>query len=124
MADVKVKTRFIRVSPRKIRSIIDLVRGMKVDSALDQLNFIGKKAAIPVIKTLKSGIAAAKEKNLDSNSLWIKEVFCDSGPFLKRQILLSRGRASPIKKRMSHLTVVLSEQPKVKNPNEGSKDGS
>jgi len=115
MSEIKVKYRFIKTSPRKIRQVIDLIRGKKVDWALHQLKFSLKAAAVPVTELLRSGIASAKEKDMDEDNLYIKEIRADEGPRLKRRRLISRGRAVLIRKRMTHLSLVLADKSEPKN---------
>lgn len=106
----KAIARYIRISPRKVRIVIDLIRGKKVDEALAILQFTPKSAAPVVEKLLRSAIANA-ENNLDlsKDSLYVAEVFADQGPTLKRFMPRAKGSASPILKRSSHITIVLDE---------------
>lgn len=110
--EVKAKGRFIKTGPRKLRLVCRLIKNKKLKEAETQLRFLKKEAASPLLSLLKSAEAAAKEKDLKVEDLYIKEIRVDEGPSLKRWLFRSRGRASPIKKRMSHISLVLSEQPK------------
>ena len=100
--------KYIRISPRKVKIVIDLIRGKQVDQALDILMYTPKAAAPVVLKLLNSAIANA-ENNLQLNreDLYVAEVFANPGPTLKRYVARSRGSASPMLKRTSHITVVL-----------------
>jgi large subunit ribosomal protein L22 len=99
------------MSPQKVRLVVDLVRGKKVDEARHILLFTRKYAAGVVAKVLKSAVAnAAQNPNIDENTLYVKEIFVDQGPSLKRWRARAQGRAAGIKKRMSHITVVVDER--------------
>jgi len=108
--DVKAKAKYIRMSPRKVRLVVNLVKNLKVNQALDQLKFINKKAAEPVEKLLKSAIANAEHNfNLQQNNLVIKKFTVDEGPTLHRFMPRAHGRATPIRKKDCHLNLVLGE---------------
>jgi large subunit ribosomal protein L22 len=108
--EAKAVAKYIRVSPQKARLVVDLVRGKKVAEAEKILAFTRKYSAGVVAKTLKSAMANAKQNpNIDENILYVKEIFVDQGPSLKRWRARAQGRAASIKKRMSHITVVLDE---------------
>ncbi|HEY4504062.1 MAG TPA: 50S ribosomal protein L22 [Candidatus Paceibacterota bacterium] len=97
-----------RQSPRKVRSVANLVRGKFVSQALDTLNFLDKKAADPLCGLLKSAIANAKNNyNIEKDKLIIKELRVDVGYILKRRMPRARGMAYPINKRTSHILLVL-----------------
>lgn len=107
---VAAKVKYIKTSPRKTRIVVNLVRGMNVSSALDQLQFSNKKVAHSVSKLLNSAIANAKHNySIDKNNLYIKEIKVDEGPVLKRWMPRAHGRATPLRKRMSHINLILSE---------------
>jgi large subunit ribosomal protein L22 len=107
---VTAKARYIRMSPRKVRLVVDVIRGLDVVSALDQLNFMNKRARLPVMKLLNSAIANAENNfELDKNNLYIKEIRVDEGPTLRRWRPRAFGRAAPIRKRTSHISIVLAE---------------
>lgn len=102
------KLRYLRKSPRKVRLVIDLIRGLGVQEAIKQLQFSGKEAAEPVLKLLKSAMAnAVHNEHLKEETLVVKEVFADGGPILHRWMPRAMGRATPIRKRTSHITIVL-----------------
>lgn len=109
----RAKARYVRQSPRKIRLVIDLIRGKDVNEAYAILRFAQKKAAEVVEKTLRSAVAnalvAADEQGerLDADELYVKTACVDEGPTLKRWRARAMGRASPIHKRTSHVTVVV-----------------
>jgi large subunit ribosomal protein L22 len=109
--EVIAKANHIRMSPRKVRLVVDLVRGMDVDKAAAQLRFYRKDAARPVLKLLQSAIANAEHNfKLSSGNLYIAKATVDGGPVLKRWRARAFGRAAGIKKRSSHITIVLSER--------------
>ncbi|MCF8042654.1 MAG: 50S ribosomal protein L22 [Desulfarculaceae bacterium] len=105
------KAKFVRISPRKARLVADAVRGMKVGEALDKLKFTPKKAAGLFVKVISSAVAnATNDSNVDADNLYIKKAFVDGGPTLKRWRPRAMGRAYIIRKRTSHITVVLDER--------------
>jgi len=109
--EIKAKLKFVRMSPRKTRWVIDLVRGLNVDEAADQLRFMSKAAAVPVLKLLNSGIAnAVNNFKLKKENLYIKAITVDGGPVLKRWRARAFGRAAPIRKRSAHINLVLGER--------------
>jgi large subunit ribosomal protein L22 len=104
----KASARYLRVSPRKARRIIDIVRGTKATEALDVLRFDEHAASEDVYKVVASAVANAEHnQQLDRESLWISEAFVDEGPTLKRFRPRAQGRAYRIRKRTSHFTVVV-----------------
>ncbi len=106
--EVQAKARFIRQSPRKVRLVIDVIRGMQVHQAQTQLRFMKKVAALPVLKLLNSAIANAEHNfQLSADSLIVKTITADGGPVLHRWTPKAFGRAAPIRKRMSHISIVL-----------------
>ena len=102
--------RYVRISSRKVKIVIDLIRGKKVDEALAILMYTPKSAAPVVEKLLNSAIANA-ENNLEMNrdTLYVAEVYANQGPTLKRYWARSHGRADMIHKRTSHITIVLDQ---------------
>ena len=102
--------RYVRISSSKVKIVIDLIRGKKVDDALAILMYTPKSAAPVVEKLLNSAIANA-ENNLEMNrdSLYVAEVYANQGPTLKRYWARSHGRADMIHKRTSHITIVLDQ---------------
>jgi large subunit ribosomal protein L22 len=109
---MKARTTHIRISPRKVRMVVDTVRGKSVSQALSILGFTRKKAALPVQKLLKSAVANAAENNgiSDVDALVIDRIMVDEGPTLKRYMPRARGRATPIRKRTSHIYITLRER--------------
>ncbi len=108
--ETKAAARFIRISPQKIRLIMDQVRGKKVGEALNQLTFAPQKGARILKKLLSSAVAnAEQDTNVDVDLLYIKRIYANEGPTLKRWRPRAQGRATRIRKRTSHLTVILDE---------------
>ena len=104
----RASARYLRVSPRKARRIIDIVRGTKASEALDVLKFDEHAASEDVYKVVASAIANAEHnQRLDPDTLWISEAYVDEGPTLKRFRPRAQGRAYRIRKRTSHVTVVV-----------------
>lgn len=108
--EVKAVTRYVRISPQKVRMLIDAVKGKPVDAGINVLQFMPQKAAGILGKTLKSAVANADQQEIDVDSLFIKNVFVDQGPSLKRFRPRARGRGSRILKRTSHITVIVAEK--------------
>ena len=105
---ITAKLRHLRISPRKVRLVIDLIRGLKVEEAENQLKFLPKRAAQPVSNLLNSAVANALNNfNALKENLFIAKIIVDQGPTLKRWMPRAMGRATPIMKRTSHLTVIL-----------------
>jgi large subunit ribosomal protein L22 len=108
--EAKAVARYIRISPRKARYVADLVRGKPVEEALNVLTFTTRKAAQILAKVLKSAIAnAGQDESIDVDTLYVKGVFVDEGPTMKRFRPRAMGRATRIRKRTSHITIVLDE---------------
>ncbi|MCX6798136.1 MAG: 50S ribosomal protein L22, partial [Candidatus Falkowbacteria bacterium] len=108
--EIKANLNHLRMSPRKVRLVIDVVRLMPVVAALDQLKFINKKATEPVAKLLNSAIAnAVNTYNLEKSNLYIKTITSSEGVMLKRWFPRAHGRATSIRKRGCHLGIVLDE---------------
>lgn len=104
------KLRYLRISPRKIRLVANLIKGMPVDEAEAELMLNPKRPSQPLRKLLLSAVANAKNnKHLDVKKLFIKEIRVDQGPTLKRFMPRAMGRATPIQKKTSHITLVLGE---------------
>ncbi|RJR32033.1 50S ribosomal protein L22 [Candidatus Parcubacteria bacterium] len=107
---VKASLRFLRMSPKKVRLVVNMVKNMKVQDALDQLQFLNKAAALPVFKLIKSAIANAENNfGLKGENLAIKNFTVNDGPSLKRWQPKAHGRATPILKRSSHINLVLED---------------
>ena len=102
------KLRYLRMAPRKARLLIDVIRGMKADQALVQLQFSTRHASLPIQKLLASAVANAEHNaNIDPQTLVIKTAFVDGGPILYRSMPRAQGRATPIRKRTCHITLIL-----------------
>ncbi len=115
--DVHAKLRYLRMSPRKVRLIIDVIRGMKAEEAETRLTFLPKAAAYPVLKLLRSAMANAEHNfKLSRADLWVKTVMADGGPTLHRWQPRAMGRATPIRKRTTHVTLVLSDEKPAAKP--------
>ncbi|MDA3971714.1 MAG: 50S ribosomal protein L22 [Desulfobulbaceae bacterium] len=109
--EAKAKARFIRISPQKARLVADTIRGKNVGDAITTLRFTPKKGARILRKVIESAVAnASQNDSIDIDTLFVKTVFVDGGPMLKRIRPRAMGRASRILKRTSHITVVLDEQ--------------
>ena len=98
-----------RMSSRKARVMADLIRGKTVESAMTLLSFQQRKAALPIRKLLDSAVANAEHKNMDIDKLLVARVLVDKGPIMKRWLPRAHGRATPLKKQTSHVTVELVE---------------
>lgn len=109
--DVKATAKTVRVTPRKARLVLDMVRGKSVEEALAILEFTPNYAAGAVAKVVKSAAANAEHNNqLDPAKLYIKECYANEGLVMKRFMPRAKGSAAQILKRTSHITVVVSER--------------
>lgn len=107
----KAVAKYIRISPRKVRQVVDLIRGKGVGEAFAILKFTPNLSAAAVEKALKSAVANAEHNyEMTAEDLVVKEVFVDQGPTMKRFKPRAMGRADVIRKRSSHITVVVSEK--------------
>jgi large subunit ribosomal protein L22 len=105
---VTAKLCYLRIAPRKVRLISDLIRSKKVEEAQTILNFINKRAALPLLKLLKQAIANAKNNfQLEEKNLYISKILVDEGSKLKRTFPRARGKADILQKKTSHITIVL-----------------
>jgi len=110
--EIAARLNYLRISPRKVRLVANLIRGMDVEEARTQLKFLTKRAARPLLKLLESAIANALHNfNISEDKLYIYKITVDEGPSLKRYIPRAMGRADLILKRTSHITIVLREKP-------------
>lgn len=108
MQEVTAKLNFLRIGPRKVRLIVDLIRGRKVVKAINILSLLNKVAAKPILKLLNSAVANAKHNyNLPVDVLHIAKITVDGGPVLKRSMPKAHGRATPIRERTSHISLIL-----------------
>ncbi|MBC8595839.1 50S ribosomal protein L22 [Qingrenia yutianensis] len=110
-SEARAKVSYARISSRKVKIVIDLIRNKSVGEALAILKFTPKAAAEIVEKLLKSAVANAENNhNMDVEKLYVAEIFANQGPTLKRVQPRAQGRAFRIRKRTSHITVVLKEK--------------
>jgi large subunit ribosomal protein L22 len=111
--EARAVSRHLRIGPQKARLVVDLIRGKNVGEALMILDFLPKKGAQLVAKTLKSVIANAEnQQRVDVDRLYVSRVTVDAGTTLKRSLPRAHGRATPLLKRTSHITIVLDERRK------------
>ena len=109
--EAKAIARYIRISPQKARLVADVIRGRNVEDAINVLRFMPKKGARILRKVVESAVAnAGQNEAIDVDTLYVKRVFIDGGPMLKRMRPRAMGRANRILKRTSHITIVLDEQ--------------
>lgn len=109
--EAKAQARFVRIAPRKARIVMNLIRGKNVDEALSILRFIPKRASRIIEKVLRSAVANAEHNHeMNTGDLFVFKAYVDEGPTLKRFRPRALGRATRIRKRTSHLTVVLRER--------------
>ncbi len=109
--EVKAKLNNLRISPRKVRLVVDMIRGMDVEQAINQLRYLNKKSSSNVIKLLESAIAnAGNNHNLDKDKLFVKHITVDADVTMKRWRPRAFGRAGAIRKRGSKVNIVLAEK--------------
>ncbi len=106
--------RYLRIAPRKVRAVVDLIRGKRVEDARHLLTFVEKRAALPVKKLLDSAIANAQRKEIDVDRLIVSEVQVGQGPMMRRFMPRAMGRAYRVNKKTSHVSLVLGEPEKKK----------
>jgi large subunit ribosomal protein L22 len=117
--DVHARLRNLRMAPRKVRLVIDLIRGKAVNQAITELTFLRRDAALPVLKLLKSAMANAEHNfKLDTATLRVKTVTADGGATIKRFRPRAHGSAAPIRKRTTHINLVLSDEAAVPSKRE------
>ncbi|MCK5566985.1 MAG: 50S ribosomal protein L22 [Actinomycetia bacterium] len=120
--EAKAVEKFIRISPRKLRYVADIIRSKKVGEVVDILTFTQKKAAGIMRKAVQSAAANATENHdMNEDDLVVEKVFVNEGPILKRFRPRARGRATKIRKRTSHLTVIVSDGREEEAKDNGSK---
>jgi large subunit ribosomal protein L22 len=110
--EATAKLKYLRITPRKVRFVADLIRGKKVGQALAQLAYVEKRAALPVAKLLRSAVANADQKakgQLDVDALYVKELQVGQGPSLRRYMPRAMGRAFKILKKTSHVSIVVGD---------------
>jgi len=104
------RAKYIRISPQKVRLVADLIRGKKVEDALNLLMFTPKSSAPVIAKVLKSAVAnAGQRQGVDVDTLVVKRITVDEGPTMKRFRARAMGRGTRILKRMSHITIIVEE---------------
>ena len=122
--DARATARYVRVTPRKVNLVLDLVRGCAVEDALTTLSFSKKHVAKKIEKTVRSAVANAvqAESGIDVDDLYIKDALVGPGPIMKRWLPRAQGRATPLLKRTSHITIVLAAREDAKKaPKRGRK---
>ena len=108
---VRAQAKYIRQAPNKVRIVLNLVRGLPVGEAEQVLKHLNRRASEPIAKVLKSAVANAEHNHsLDADDLYIVEAYADEGPTLKRFRPRARGRATRIRKRTSHITIVVADR--------------
>ena len=107
--ETKAQAKYIRIAPRKVQVIIPAIKGRKVEEAISILQFMPRKGARILQKVLHSAVANAEQNKVDIDTLVVKTILVDGGPTLKRFMPRAMGRANPILKRTSHITVFLEE---------------
>lgn len=110
LPEVRARLKFLRMSPRKARLVADLIRGLPVENARQQLEFSARRVAGPLLKLLNSAIANARQEGLNEDTLLVHRIWVDAGATLNRFMPRAMGRVSPINKRTSHITIVVKEQ--------------
>lgn len=108
--DITVKNLYIKATPRKVRPLLYGLKGANCEKSLEKLMFVSKKGGNSIYKLVKSAMAAAKENDLETNKLYIKEVFCNEGPRLKRRRMESKGVSRRITKSTAHLVLTISDE--------------
>lgn len=112
--DYNVRVRYLRIGRRKIARLLPFIKGEYVNHAISNLTVMPQMSSVVLRKAIKSGIANAifQSRNINPDTLWVKSAFVDKAPMLKRIRAASRGSADPILKRLSHITIVLSDDKK------------
>ena len=108
--EARAQVTYVRISPRKVKIVLDLIRNKPVDLAQAIVANTSKSACEPIGKLLKSAVANAENKQMDTNTLYVAECFACPGPILKRVRPRAQGRAFRINKRSSQITLVLKEK--------------
>ncbi len=109
--EAKAQAKYVRISPRKVKIVCDLIRGKDVGTAAALLMQTPKAACEPMLKLLKSAVANAENNhNMDPEKLYVSETYANPGPILKRFMPRAQGRAYRINKRTSHVTIVVKEK--------------
>ena len=109
--EAKALLRYVRIAPRKIRMIVDVIRGQQVEAAFKKLQMVDKGSKLVVEKILKSAVANASQTgNMDVDKLYVSKAYVDQGPTLKRFMPRAMRRATQIQKKTSHITIVVAER--------------
>lgn len=109
--ETKAISKYMKVSPQKARLVVDLIRGKKIEDALAILAFNAKAVSRDIVKVVKSAVANAENNaKLDVDKLYIKTAYVDPGPVMKRTHAKAMGRGAAIRKRSSHVTIVVDEK--------------
>ena len=109
--DIRAEVTFLPQSAQKVRLVLDTVRGLGANQALESLRLVNKRAALPVLKLLKSAVADAEENfGVSRDDLYVAQIFANEAPTRKWRRFGARGRFKPILRRQSHITVVLRER--------------
>ena len=111
--EAKASLRYLRITPRKVRVVADLIRGKKVGAALAQLAYVEKRAALPVAKLLRSAVANADQASkgqVDVDQLYVVELQVGQGPSLRRFMPRAMGRAFKVLKKTSHVSIVVADE--------------
>ncbi|OGM29583.1 50S ribosomal protein L22 [Candidatus Woesebacteria bacterium RIFCSPHIGHO2_01_FULL_44_10] len=114
--------KYLRMSPRKVREVADMIRDLTPSRALEVLPHVRRVAAVPLAKVIKSAVANAKQKEINETDLVFTEIQVTQGPILKRGRPVSRGQWHPVQKKMSHIRVVLTSSEKEKGAKSGTKN--
>ena len=108
--EARAVLRYAHISPTKARQVLRLIQGMNAGEALYKLRFVPKKSARIVEKVLRSALANAEQKGMDIEKVYVKKAVADQGPMYKKWMPRAHGRATVMKKRTSHITIVLEEK--------------
>ncbi len=114
MSEIRAQLNYLHIAPRKARLVINLIRGLSVKDAEVRLQHLPQRASGPVLKLLRSAVANAKHNFREESGLFIREIRVDPGPVSKRWRARAFGRAAPLRKRTSHITLVLDTREPVK----------
>ena len=109
MDNVTAKLNYLKIAPRKVRLIANTLKGLSVQEAEAQLLLRAQRSAPALLKLLRSAVANAKNRKLDPTKLFVASILVNQGPMLKRFLPRAMGRATPLQKKMSHVTLVLGE---------------
>ena len=116
MGQATAQLNYLRLAPRKVRSVAGLLQGLSANEAEAQLLAQRRRASQPLLKLLRSAVANAKQAKLNPEQLFVASIRVDQGPMVKRSLPRARGMATPIQKKMSHVTLVLAEKATLQPP--------